>query len=471
LRERGAVPVRLRARYYDTADGRLAAAGISWRLRQEGERWVQTVKAHGSSAVHRLEHELEVAPRGQRAPLPDPALHHSVEVGALLASALAGTTPSDWVQVQSTDIERLHGLLQSDGGTQVDAALDIGRVSSSGRHARIAELELEYVAGPLAGLFELANEWLGEGMWLSTLSKLGRARRIGSAAAAPATKARTPLLDGESNAAAIVRSSLRSALDHALANLTELAEGDRSAEQLHQARVGLRRLRVALRELHGLAPTIDPAWDVQLSATGARLGEQRDEESIGAALEPVLVAARAPVTRWLVAPSGDVPAIVRQPAFQSVLVSVLGLAYADDDVFAPLSPAEARAYLKHRLQRLHRRVVKDGRRFETLDRASQHRVRKRLKRLRYLVEFVSPLWPDKPVSRYLDRLTPAQDALGEHQDAVFGVERFRRDAVVESGAWFAAGYLEARLDQTARRARKAIEPIDETTRFWKGQSR
>lgn len=471
LIERGAVPLRLRARYYDTADARLAMAGVSWRLRQEGHRWVQTVKSAGTSQLHRLEHEVDVEPRGRRAPLLDPSLHQATAAGALLMQALAGTSPADWIQVQATDIERLHGILASDGGSEIDAALDIGKVTAGGRQAAIAELELEYVSGPVSGLFEVAREWLGEGMWLSTLSKSGRARRLGHVGPVPAVKAHAPALDGECNAADIVRAALRAALDQILVNATELAEGSFDDEHVHQVRVGLRRLRVVLNELAGLAPSIDPAWDLQLSAAQGRLGEQRDDVAVADALEPALKAIDAPVTRWIASADEDVGAIIRQPLLQATLVAVIGLAYAEDESFAPLSPVEARAYIKHRLQRLHRRVVRDGLRFESLDRLSQHRVRKRLKRLRYLAEFAAALWPDKVVERYLDRLSPAQDALGEHHDAVVGVAKFRRDATVEPGAWFAAGYLEARLTQTARRARKSIEPIDEAVRFWKGQSR
>jgi inorganic triphosphatase YgiF len=55
--------------------------------------------------------------------------------------------------------------------------------------------------------------------------------------------------------------------------------------------------------------------------------------------------------------------------------------------------AKARKLLGSRLEKLHSQVGKDGRRFQQLDVVSQHRVRKRLKRLRYLAEFVAPLLP------------------------------------------------------------------------------
>src|SRR5690606_14507126 len=48
----------LAARYLDTEDRRLAQAGFAWRLRREGSRWIQTLKAKGSSPLERFEHEI-----------------------------------------------------------------------------------------------------------------------------------------------------------------------------------------------------------------------------------------------------------------------------------------------------------------------------------------------------------------------------------------------------------------------------
>ena len=40
--------IRLVAAYADTADRRLAAAGLALRLRREGRQWVQTLKGRGA---------------------------------------------------------------------------------------------------------------------------------------------------------------------------------------------------------------------------------------------------------------------------------------------------------------------------------------------------------------------------------------------------------------------------------------
>ena len=63
LKAAGARKTPLRAQYFDTADALLGRSRMALRLRLEGRRWVQTLKAEGDSAVHRLEDNVRVAAR------------------------------------------------------------------------------------------------------------------------------------------------------------------------------------------------------------------------------------------------------------------------------------------------------------------------------------------------------------------------------------------------------------------------
>jgi CHAD domain-containing protein len=225
-------------------------------------------------------------------------------------------------------------------------------------------------------------------------------------------------------------------------------------------------LRTVLREGAALSPAIAPSWDAVLARAFAQLGQRRDEEVVAAAVRPLLEAASAPRLSWQARGSADPALVVREASFQTTLVAVLALAHAGAERFAPLSPAAARELLAKRLRNLHRKVVLPGRRFERLPLAEQHRVRKRLKRLRYLAELAAGLYPRDAVHSDLRRLGAAQDALGRHNDVAVAAAAFRADAREHASAWFAAGYLQAHLAVTGRAARKALTRIVDAKHFW-----
>jgi CHAD domain-containing protein len=180
-----------------------------------------------------------------------------------------------------------------------------------------------------------------------------------------------------------------------------------------------------------------------------------------------LEAASAPLLSWRPCASTDPAVVVRETSLQLTLLAILALAHAGAEQFTPLSPAATREWLARRLNDLHHKVAQDGRRFEKIPLEKQHRVRKRLKRLRYLTELTADLWPQDEMQRYLKRLPAAQDALGRHNDVAVAAAAFRAEAATQPAAWFAAGYLEAHLAVTARAAHKVLGPISEAECFWK----
>jgi inorganic triphosphatase YgiF len=409
LRARGARPLRLRATYFDTPDGRLAAQRAALRLRQEGRRWVQTLKAEGASAVQRLEHEVSVPAAAGRPPALDPARHQGHLAYEVFAAALGDVQVDALVPRLETDVQRLRCELQHEG-TRIELALDLGEIRAGGRSLPVAELEMERLDGPATGLFALAAQWMPHGgLWLSTESKAAAGERLlrGDAPADPA-KAQPPEMARDAAGAALLRAMLNCTLQQVLANASEVAEGRDEAERVHQLRVGLRRLRTVLRELQPLSPAIDPAWEPELAEVFAELGEVRDDEAVADAVRPLLMAAGAPSSDWAPRAPTDLAAVVRRTGFQLTLLRLLALAHADDEHLSSAGPADTRRFVAQQLAELHRQVSRAGKRFERLTLEQQHRARKRLKRLRYLAELAQPLWPRKAVQRYLEALEPAQ---------------------------------------------------------------
>jgi hypothetical protein len=365
---------RLQARYFDTANGLLAAHGAVLRLRKEGTRWVQTAKALGDGPLHRLEHNADLGPAraADSPPLPDVRRHAGTPVGERLAALLA-TSKEPLVETYGTDIQRLSrivGVPRADGAgeTTVELALDVGHVTARGagsadgtgdtgdtgaaRTSAVCELELELAQGEVAGLVELARRWSRRhGLWFDTVSKAERGERLmAGRETGPAIKATPPrfgAFTGRGKRArregpdgpAVQRAVVAACLAQVLPNASELAAGNDAGDVMHQLRVGIRRLRTALRELEPLGPGFDPAWEAPLVDAFRALGARRDEELMANELGPRLAAAGAPPID-LAARAADVPGdtgatpslspssspgdIVRAPAFQAVLVELIG---------------------------------------------------------------------------------------------------------------------------------------------------
>ncbi len=468
LLARGATRLRLQAHYFDTADGLLARQMIALRLRLEGRRWTQTLKTAGDGPLHRLEHDVRVAGSSRKVPRLDWHRHDGNQAGQLLRAALTAAPGAALVERCATDIERLHCLVRRTGGSQIEVALDLGKASAGARSVPIAELELEHKQGPVKGLFDLAASWqLRSSLWLCSISKAERAARLLAHDTGPvARKARTARIDSDTDGAALLRALLHSAIEQVLVNASEVAEGVTDTETVHQLRIGLRRLRTVLRELAALSPAIAPEWECELAQVFATLGQARDQDVVVAAVRPMLQAAGAPLLEWHAPPAPDLANAVRGAGFQAALLAILALAHAGPKQFAPLTPPAARRLVAARLNELHGQVTRDGRNFDKLAPADQHRARKRLKRLRYLADMTAPLWPRATARSYLKHLTAAQDALGRHNDIAVAAGAFRADAALHPDAWFAAGLLQANLAISARRARKVLVKLAAAHKCW-----
>jgi CHAD domain-containing protein len=332
-------------------------------------------------------------------------------------------------------------------------------------------LELEHRSGDIAPLFALAQLWRRHGgLWLDSRSKAIRGATLakGLVHGTP-VKARAPALERDMDASHLLRTVMLSTLEQVLGNASELAAGSSDEEHVHQLRIGVRRLRTVLRELAPLSEGFMSGWEPALSNAFAQLGAIRDDHAVAAAVRPLLERAGAPKLGWRSANTADDPgAIVRADSFQDTLLDLLRWALSEPAWATPKHvPHEARRCLVERLSRLHRQVTRGGEAFEQLPEAEQHQVRKRLKRLRYLAELVCTMWAHKATQRYLRRLSLAQDALGHHNDVTVAAAKFLADAQQDPLSLFAAGYLKAHEEVTARQAHVSLAHVTRARCFWK----
>ena len=459
--------LRLQAIYFDTADRRLAAAGLSLRLRKEGRRWVQALKGAGDGALRRLEHEMALD--GPAQPRVDAARHAGTPAGDRLAALLADGAPL--AERFRTDVRRRRRAARArDGG--VELAFDVGAIVAGEARSAIAELEIELTRGAPQAVLDVARRWIvRHALVLDLRSKAERGDRLarGETCAAPC-KAVAPRLERAQTEAQSFAATVAACLEQVLANAGPVVDGVHGAEHVHQLRVGLRRLRSALRLFDGAAPA---GLDERAAALFRRLGSTRDRDALAAGVLPQLRAAGAPLADLPPeAGTGDghtpVQAL-REPEASLLWLDLLALADTPDAarprVDAPPLPLD-RA-LGVRLAGWHRQVRRAAKRFDELDADARHTLRKRFKRLRYAIEFCTGLYRAKAVERYLRRLRPVQDAFGVLNDLQVAASAFERLTADDPRAWFALGWLASRREATLGECRAALRRFrNDAEPFW-----
>ena len=123
--------------------------------------------------------------------------------------------------------------------------------------------------------------------------------------------------------------------------------------------------------------------------------------------------------------------------------------------------------LSNKLKKWHRQVTREGLMFDKLDIESRHELRKRAKRLRYCLQFCESLLPVNRLKQYRKSLAVVQDVLGEMNDLAVASERFEGLKTTQPHAWFAVGWIAARLEVLKLDAMKAFKALSQAEHFWR----
>ena len=234
----------------------------------------------------------------------------------------------------------------------------------------------------------------------------------------------------------------------------------------------IQRTQHTLRELGCLTTGIDPAWEAVLVDVFRSLGRYRDHSHLALFLQPQLLEAGGPVVCFTEVDGGldDPGATVRDSNFQDVLLGLIGFLQREVHGQAHNKAATSQTLKKTlslRLEKLHTGALRDGKKFLVLDEVQQHRVRKRLKRLRYLMEFTAPLFSARKVHQMTVALKPAQDAMGLYNDELMALLAWRALAHSNPDACFGVGWFAARRLPNARRCLKDIKAFADLKPFWR----
>ncbi len=440
------------ATYWDAEDLRLVRWGVSLRHRG-GEGW--TVKLPRSTHDGLLARSEIVFPGAPTRPPPE-----AVE---LLLAYLHGSPLQPVARMRTV---RLQVVLRDARGDRVAEIVDDEVSVLEGRRvaARFREVEVELGAASENGLL---------GHVVARLEAAGASvqdpqpkvvRALGPRALAPAEVV-VPDVGPDSAAGEVVRRAFAASVVRFLAHDPGVVLGS-EPEDVHQARVALRRLRSDLRTFR---PLLDPDWSravrEEAKWLGALLGEIRDAEVMrdgmlarAAPLPPADRAALATVLAGLDDVRADARRRLldarREPRF-AALVDHLVRA-ANEPHLAPEAERPAREALPplvarpwKRVRRAHKGLGPDSPDPEL------HALRLLTKRARYAAEAVAPAL-GRPARRFAKAAGKLQDVLGDHQDATLTQAWLRGRAVAATPAQaFACGELCAIEAAVARDTRAA----------------
>jgi hypothetical protein len=247
--------------YFDTPAQALRAQRMALRLRRVGgddaPQWLQTFKtSDGGDSALSLRGEWEV-------PVPGPAL---VQAALQAAPPWQRLDPEGAVFAAlqpcfATAFERTAWTVRRRDGSVIEVALDLGQITSGQRSVPICELELELLAGAPTALFDLARHIaLHIAVLPLAASKAQRGHALRDGTLDTPLRARPQPLGGDVAWHHMVQPVLGEMFAQFTANLNALRHCD-DPELVHQARVGWRRFRGAVRLFKPAVPAQAlPSW-------------------------------------------------------------------------------------------------------------------------------------------------------------------------------------------------------------------
>lgn len=420
----GHQPARSRAFstvFFDTKSFALREAGLAWYACDDGSNSVQTIATVGD-LVPVETGRARFGSRPKLSHISDRALRRRV-------SALAGPDKLD--AVASFGGRRVSVVLAPRPNAKIKAVFETGQLAAGSGNLPIADLELELLQGEEATLIECARTFVEA---VPLLPAVQSNAEQGYAVALGATNApnRPPLLTLPTDLSAddALGRIIGHCLRHLLGNLSAVTVA-RDPEGVHQMRVALRRLRSGLNLYGGSIRKAFEPIEEEVRWLAGVLGQVRDlDVFISDALAPALTAhgddTRLQDLMRLAHARQQAASTDLLEALASVRFRSLMFELAAATVWHPWraakagkgqKPLGARRFARDRLARRRARVLKFGKRIGELESGQRHRLRIKLKKLRYAVEFFSALLPKRRTAQLLARLSELQDVLGGLNDA------------------------------------------------------
>ncbi|MGG4605470.1 CHAD domain-containing protein [Paenalcaligenes sp. Me131] len=462
----------LHAIYFDTPSRTLAKTRVALRLRLEGEQWIQTLKAAGPDELSKLEYN-HVRPT----PTLDLTLYDNLPAAAVVQQHAAQLAPR-----YETRIERHHVRMDC-AGSIVEIALDNGVIQSGHVELPVNEIEFELIEGDVASIFQLGAQWMEQfGLIIDLRSKsergdiLAQVVNCGATSSEAVHDALYQAYRLHTHAFPTIHNLQQGYVDSALLYLGQIirnasllagidghdADEEQQATYLALMRVGMRRLRSCRRLFSPWMSTAEQAATREMRPFFAMFGEARDSDLLSLETLPRLMLAGLPGPALVLPTTASTSAEIQQLAASSLfqrsllnnlaqLLSGQSLVEEENHNTQPKPYLALHAVLRAQLQSIQLR----SQNFAELSQRQQHRLRNRIKTLRYCLEFLGTS-SHRPL---YDALRNTQHFLGKITDCDVTHEWCQQHLDDPEQRYWALGWLTATRQHYVKQAKKVLKQL------------
>jgi triphosphatase len=459
--------------YYDTDDWRLYRAGYALRVRETDDEVEATIKsldpAEGSLRKRR---EISEPLEDDR---PATLMESEGLVGSMSRKIVGGRDLRRLFQVRT---RRQRYALQLDGSTG-EVSLDASEIPVGGESVGLRRVEVEISTAPTPELHDFVDE-MQSALDLSpaTLSKYETGLYASGLDPAGDTGFGPTRIDPSMSAGevafAVLRMQFAEMRNHE--GGTRLGE---DPEELHDMRVPTRRMRAAIKVFRDTLPERARWFGEELRWVAQALGEVRDldvqierlegwkqeaDEESSRLLDKIIRVTekrRAEARKDMLAVLDSDRYEILESSFAQMLRRGPGREFSQTNGHDPRGQPIT-AVAPALISRRYRKWRKAAKRLDASSSPEAfHDARKKGKRLRYTLEFVSEVYGE-PVQELVVPLKALQDDLGDHQDAMVAAGHLRELGTTTSGTRvprgvaFTMGVYSERCSRGAKDLRSAV---------------
>ncbi len=471
--------------YFDSDNFDLREHGISLRVRKVGDRNLQSIKRTGRSGRFFERGELEREIAGD---LPDLGFALDTSLRPLLTEELRDAIRP----IFETRVKRKTYFVSS-RDSDIEMSFDNGQIIAGSSMLPLSEIEIELKRGNPADLFHFARSIsaaVPAQLLVQSKSERGYDLLL-MARGDEAFAADEILLTPDLTAAEAFKSIGHACLRHIVANQSGVLARD--AKSLHQMRIGLRRLRVAISAFSDIVAD-DQVNDVkaQLKNFAHELAQARNLEVLVTQVlrqfhhdypqEKGFISLNRAFKRDRLKEYRHAAEVIGSDAFRKFVIDCAAWVEAGPWTYELSAQAQlpVTVHAAMHLSSCRKKCGKLGRRLDKLDSNKLHEMRIRVKKLRYATEFLQNLYVTRKLTKrckkFLSEAQDLQEALGGLNDlttryALFSDMMNRKARFGSQRRVFAAGLIigqqETSVARLKKAAIKAFTKLDNIKPFWK----